>query len=186
MWFIWGHQRCWTNPIQHFFPGTYPLTHPPLYPKKQGKTAKSGIIKQTGCTEGDDAIFNVAPGCVMKHPTWNITTGMAENPYNTLKDILNNNANNIQVNIIFEIAWLFFYPEQSLKNSCQANMSLCFFKINSKMVHVLKQKEAFSMISWSIQKVKKFFKVSQIFKIHYIKILVFLYKCKKQSYFIIM
>lgn len=109
MWFIWGHPRCWTNPIQHFFPGTYPLTHPPLYPKKQGKTAKSGIIKQTGCTEGDDAIFNAAPGCVMKHPTWNITTGMAENPYNTLKDILNNNANNIQVNIIFEIAWLFFF-----------------------------------------------------------------------------
>jgi len=178
MWFIWGHPRCWTNPVQHFFPGTYPLTHPPLYPKKQGKTAKSGIIKQTGCTEGDDAIFNAAPGCVMKHPTWNITTGMAENPYNTLKDILNNNANNIQVNIIFEIAWLFFYPEQSLKNSCQTNISLCFFKINSKMVMYWNKKSPFQWFHNQF----KFFTVSQIFKFHYIKILVFLYKCKKKSH----
>ena len=178
MWFIWGHPRCWTNPIQHFFPGTYPLTHPPLYPKKQGKTAKSGIIKQTGCTEGDDAIFNAAPGCVMKHPTWNITTGMAENPYNTLKDILNNNTNNIQVNIIFEIAWLFFLSWTKPQKFLPDKYIWFFSKSIQKWSMYWNKKSPFQWFHDQF----KFFTVTQIFKIHYIKILVFLYKCKKQSH----
>lgn len=127
MWFIWGPPWCWTNPIQHFFPRDLPIDPPSLVPHETGKNSEVGHHQADKCTEGDDAIFNAAPGCMMKHPTWNITTRMAENPYNTLKDILNNNANNIQVNIIFEIAWFLFYPEQSLKNSCQTNVSVFFF-----------------------------------------------------------
>ena len=176
MWLIWGPPWCWTNPIQHFFPRDLPIDPPSLVPHETGKNSEVGHHQADKCTEGDDAIFNAAPGCMMKHPTWNITTRMAENPYNTLKDILNNNANNIQVNIIFEIAWFLFYPEQSLKNSCQTNVSVFFFLINSEMVNIMKQKEPFSMISWSIQVLCSLSNLQD--SLH--KNTCFLYKCNKQ------
>lgn len=38
--------------IQHFLPGTCPMSYPPFNPKNHAKTAMSGIIKQTSGQKG--------------------------------------------------------------------------------------------------------------------------------------